>query len=118
MEPFHYCEIPDSFVHNCNKLTNGKNGHGEARLFISSSEDIQMQVLEKPWKIEFCNYYLSDIDAFIRNTNNFKKNISTRINDITHNISAVNNRTIHVKSQNGTKDCRRNYVGVKIVYCR
>ena len=70
---FHHCEVSDSFVHPDNKLSKGKNGHGESRLFTSSSEELTNKVCKKPWKITFDPNYKSDIEEFTEGDNFIKK---------------------------------------------
>ena len=43
----HHCEVSDSFVHPSMKLSNGKNGNGESRLFISGSRNICQEIEKK-----------------------------------------------------------------------
>ena len=42
----HHCEVSDSFVHPIMKLSNGKNGNGESRLFLSCYENI-CEIIQK-----------------------------------------------------------------------
>ena len=108
----HNCEISDSFVHPDNKLANGKNGHGESRLFTSSSKEIADKLHKKLWKICFDDTYENDISDFMRDSNNFIKK-HDHISKTTENIKNINGEIINVVPQPGTKDYRRNYVGVK-----
>jgi len=114
MNKLHYCEISDSFVHPENKLSNGKNGHGESRLFISCSTELMEQLCKKPWKIVFDTNYKSDIKEFIEEKDNFIKK-HDHVKKTYENIDKINGENIYIKPQPGPRDYRRNYIGVKYV---
>lgn len=114
MNKLHHLEISDSFVHPENKLSNGKNGHGESRLFISCNKELMDQLCKAPWKIVYHKDYKSDIKDFIEENDNFIKKHNHK--DKTYrNIDVINGEIIHIKPQPGSNDYRRNYVGVKYV---
>lgn len=106
----HHCEISDSFVHPNNKLSNGKNGHGEARLYLSASETILQTLSSKPWKVNFDSNYIDDISDFMKDTNKFIKP-HDHLSETIKNIKLIDNKVINLKPQQGNTDCRRNYVG-------
>ena len=109
----HHCEVSDSWVHPINKLSNGKSGNGEARLFISCGKEYHKKLCEKPWKIVFHDNYVNDVESFMSNDNNFIKMIDNRMDIMRNNIKNISGEIIIVKPQNGGKDIRRHYVGVK-----
>jgi hypothetical protein len=79
--------VSDSFVHPSRKLKNlnGKRGNGERRLYIGNDFKLIEKFTSKPWTFEFTCYKSS--------------------------IPSVKN--VIIIAQNGKKDTRRFYVGVK-----
>ena len=72
----HHCEISDSFVHPNMKLSGGKNGHGEARLFLTNCKDIFEKITKKKKiKILFDKDYINNLESFVSDENNFITNI-------------------------------------------
>jgi len=107
----HNCEISDSFVHPNLKLSGGKGGNGESRLFISNNSDFANRLTGKPWKITFDNSYKQDILSDLSNTEQFKKQISNRVEATFSHISELDNTVINTQLQQGNKDVNRNYIG-------
>lgn len=107
----HWCEVTDSFVHPNNKLSGGKKGHGEARLYISGSKDIEKILSNKHWKIEYDKNYLRDIKNIVNNKNNFIKQIENRYEKMENIIKEIDNKFIKIHSQNGKDDVVRKYIG-------
>ena len=108
----HHCEVSDSFVHPNMKLSNGKNGNGESRLFISCSEKICKIIEEKEQiKIQFDDKYIPNLETFVSEKSNFRKNNSKRIKEWKQNIQNICQQKIYIQIQNGDKDVRRNYIG-------
>lgn len=109
----HHCEISDSFVHPDLKLSNGKNGNGESRLFISNNKDFAKTLVKKPWLINFDENYINDINDFLEDDLNFRKEKlhgGKRKIKTLENICKINGEKIYVQLQNGSKDVNRNYV--------
>jgi len=106
----HSCEISDSFVHPNNKLNDGKNGHGERRLYISSSNTIYDSLL-KPWKFIVSIEYKSKIEDFFINGDIFKKQNIDRVTDVNNLLDKVEKMTISPTKQDGRQDVRRKYIG-------
>ena len=108
----HHCEVSDSFVHPNMKLNDGKNGNGEARLFISNSKDICRKIQEKGiLKIHFEDNYVDDVEEFVLNEQNFRQNITNRVLKWKDAINEVNNESVIIAGQNGNDDINRNYIG-------
>ena len=55
-QKLHQCEVSDSFVYPNMKLSNGKNGNGESRLFISCSEKI-CEEIKKQKNIKIIQFF-------------------------------------------------------------
>ena len=109
----HHCEISDSFVHPDLKLSNGKNGNGESRLFISNNKNYAKRVVKKTWLVNFDENYINDINDFLEDDLNFRKEKlhgGKRKIKTLENIKKINGEKIHVQLQNGSKDVNRNYV--------
>jgi hypothetical protein len=107
----HWCEVSDSFVHPNNKLSGGKKGHGEARLFISNNKYIGKRLSNKPWKIEFDKNYLTDIKNIVNDQTNFIKEREYRYKEMENAIKEIDNKIIQIKDQNGKNDVNRYYIG-------
>ncbi len=109
---FHYCEVSDSFVNPIMKLSNGKNGNGESRLFISNSKDICKKIEDyKKIKIQFESTYINDLEQFVSIDTNFRKDISNRVENWKNYISKIDGIIIMIETQNGSDDINRNYIG-------
>ena len=82
------CHISDSFVHPCRKLKkeSGKPGNGESRLYVGNDRNICEILAKKPIVFDFSDYVETP-----------KRKIPP----------------IKIHEQNGKKDVRRFYVGVK-----
>tara|TARA_B100001093_G_C26799645_1_gene1002760 strand:+ start:242 stop:1114 length:873 start_codon:yes stop_codon:yes gene_type:complete len=108
----HHCEVSDSFVHPNMKLSNGKNGNGESRLFISYSQEISKIIEEKQQiKIQFHHDYISILEQFVSQDTYFRKNVCKRLEYWKQNIEEISEQTIKIELQNGEKDVHRNYIG-------
>jgi hypothetical protein len=106
----HTCEISDSFVHQNLKLSGGKCGNGESRLFISNNREFTEKLINKPWKIYVDHNYKKDIKHDLE-INQFKKSIENRVKQTSSNIDKLNGQIINVQLQPGNKDVNRNYIG-------
>ena len=80
----HSCEISDSFVHPNLKLSGGKCGNGESRLFISNNKEYTKQIVSKPWIIQYDKNYKNDILQYLNDNNLFRKFIL--VTPLTQNI--------------------------------
>ena len=108
----HHCEISDSFVSSNMKLSNGKNGHGESRLFVSNSENICKEIARfKKIKINIPDKYSNKLQPFVSQDANFRKKEDDRVKKWKKNIQHIQNQTILIKKQNGGQDVNRNYIG-------
>jgi len=108
----HQCEASDSFVHPFMKLSNGKDGNGEGRLFISSSKNIFNKIVDKKKiKILFDSEYIQKLEQFVSQETHFKQPVSDRCKKWKEYIKLINGKTILIESQNGNKDINRNYIG-------
>jgi len=109
---FHSCEISDSNVAGSMKLSNGKNGNGEGRLFISNSVDIMNRIISySKMKVEFDDTYIDDLQYFVKDNSNFNKKISDRTEQWKKSINNINGCFINIISQNGNTDVNRHYLG-------
>ena len=106
----HFCHVSDSFV-KVNKLSHGKNGHGERRLYISASHDIQRKLVSKKWKLDFDPNYMKDIRYFIEDPSNFAKSDPNRTSNILNKITKVQHKRVVPLKQDGDEDVRRKYIG-------
>ena len=112
LQKLHHCEVSDSFVHPNMKLSNGKNGNGESRLFISCSEKICKEIEKKQYiTITFDTDYINKLKPFVSQDSNFRKKNDDRIEKWEKNIKDINNKKILIEIQNGRQDVRRNYIG-------
>jgi len=111
---FHSCEISDSFVHPNMKLSNGKNGNGESRLFISNSKEIVKRIVKsKSLYIDFDKNYINDFEEFVAIDTNLHKHVIDRKNNWITTINEINCCHINIYEQNGKKDVNRNYISGK-----
>ena len=108
----HHCEVSDSFVHPIMKLSNGKNGNGESRLFVSCSENIcEIIQKEKKIKIQFDDNYIDNLEPYVSDETNFRKKDFNRVKTWKKNIKDMEGKKIMIETQNGCEDVRRNYIG-------
>ena len=103
--------ITDFFVAVELKLNNGKNGHGERRLYTGDSHEKNEKLTDKPWKIIFPENYFNDIKDVLSNKENFAKEFPNREENVLKCIKDLQGKNIYVNTQNGIKDVRRYYVG-------
>lgn len=108
----HHCNVSDSFVHPNMKLSNGKNGNGESRLYVSCSENIcEIIQKEKKIKIKFDYNYIYNLEPYVSDETNFRKKDFNRVKTWKKNIKDLEGKKIMIETQNGCKDVRRNYIG-------
>ena len=103
--------IPDCFVDRLLKLNNGKNGHGEGRLYTGNSHINNEYICKKPLKIEYPLNYKEDIKEFLEDKSNFTKVDEKRKEKVFKAIDECSNQMIQIVSQNGNEDVRRYYIG-------
>jgi hypothetical protein len=103
--------IPDCFVGTNLKLSNGRNGHGERRVYTGDSYDDNEKLTQKPWHMKYPVNYMEEIEPILNNATIFAKEMQNRKEFVETAFTAVKDKSIYVKSQNGTKDVRRYYVG-------
>ena len=109
---FHSCEISDSFVKPKMKLSNGRNGNGEARLFISNSREITNKIIKsKKMRIKFDENYISQLQTFVEDQANFRETEPNRPKEWIEYIKETDNAIIIISQQNGDEDINRNYIG-------
>ena len=70
--------IPDCFVASILKLSNGKNGHGESRLYIGDNNQINNYICQKQWKINYPENYKEEISELLDDQNSFSKISNTK----------------------------------------
>jgi hypothetical protein len=102
--------ISDSFVSTILKLDNGKNGHGERRLYTGNDNPINIRLCQKPWKISYPPNYIEDI-LFDMSSMSFAKSCDNRETIISDAVITCSDAVIHVVPQNGLKDGARCYIG-------
>jgi len=103
--------IPDCFVSPYLKLSNGKNGHGERRLYTGDSYKNNEHICKKPWLIKYPCNYKNDIESILNDDSNFSKKCDNRKEIVNDNIDKCSNKLIYVVPQNGTEDVKRYYIG-------
>jgi len=107
--------IPDCFVSGILKLANGKNGHGERRLYTGDNNHNNNYICKKPWKInygdDYGDVYKEMIQPILDNNNNFAKPCDIRKELVYKQIDECQDQLIDVLPQNGNEDVRRYYIG-------
>lgn len=103
--------IPDCFVSPLLKSSNGKNGHGERRLYTGNEHNINRYVCRKPWKISFPYDYKLQIEPVLDNREIFSRDCCDRKTKVFKAIDECNDKIIDIVSQNGKNDVRRFYIG-------
>jgi hypothetical protein len=103
--------IPDCFVSTYLKLSNGKNGHGERRLYTGDSNNNNNYICNKPWKIIYPINYKQNISELLNDNTKFSKECNDREIMVNNFIDKCNEQLIYVTPQNGTKDVNRYYIG-------
>ena len=103
--------IPDCFVNQKLKLSNGKNGHGERRLYTGDNNNINEYICKKPWLINYTDNYKNETKDFLDNEENFSQNCVDRKKQVHDSIDSCNKKLINISPQNGNTDVKRCYVG-------
>jgi hypothetical protein len=105
--------ISDSFVYNLLKLKDGKNGHGERRIYTGGDNSINDYICTKPWKLSYPDNYLTEITPILTNPLLFTQKCDNRLEIVSEYIQHCNEKFIDVIQQNGKNDGKRCYVGPK-----
>lgn len=103
--------IPDCFVSPCLKSSNGKNGHGERRLYTGDNSNNNEYICKKPWLINYSSNYKNEIEEYLDNDENFSKSCDDRKPLVYNAIDTCNKKLINISTQNGKEDVRRYYIG-------
>ena len=103
--------LPDCFVCPYLKLSNGKNGHGERRLYTGDNNKNNEYICEKQWLINYPSNYKNEISSILDDDENFSKSCTNRKNIVYNAIDSCNKKLINISTQNGIKDVRRYYIG-------
>lgn len=107
----HSFAIPDCVVSPQLKLANGKNGHGERRMYTGDNNQINKHICTKPWQINYNDGYKEEIKEFLQDDTNFARKCENRLDMVYQAIDSCQNNTLVIVSQNGTKDVTRYYIG-------
>ena len=103
--------ISDSFVHSSLKLNDGKNGHGERRIYTGGDSIINEHLCTKPWKIAYPPDYIEEIRPIVNNQSLFTKKCEKRVEMVSECVQYCKGNIVDMTPQNGKKDGRRCYVG-------
>ena len=103
--------IPDCFVNPNLKLSNGKNGHGERRLYTGDNNSNNEYICKKPWLINYPSNYKDEIEEILDDDEKFSKSCANRKCIVYDAIDSCNKKLINILSQNGSQDVRRYYIG-------
>ena len=103
--------ISDCFVNQNLKLSNGKNGHGERRLYTGDNNNNNEHICKKPWLIIYPGNYKNEIGEFLDNQENFSKSCVDRKTQVYDSIDSCNKKLINISPQNGNTDVKRCYIG-------
>ena len=108
----HQCEVSDSLVSPCMKLSGGKKGNGEGRLYISGSGEIGKQISDKKnVKMIYDPNYVNSLLTFVSKDANFRNKYDDRVENWKKSIKDTDGEKIMIETQNGNEDVRRNYIG-------
>ena len=70
--------IPDCFVSPNLKLSKGKDGHGERRLYTGDNNNNNEYICKKPWFINYPSNYKNEIEELLNDDENFSKPCNDR----------------------------------------
>jgi hypothetical protein len=105
--------ISDSFVHSLLKLNDGKNGHGERRIYTGVDSSINEYICKKPWKFSYPNNYFEEIIPILNNQLLFTKKCVNRAEIVSECLQFCKDNIVYVTPQNGKNDGHRCYIGPK-----
>ena len=104
--------ISDSFVCSLLKLTGGKNGHGEARIYTGGDNGINEYICKKRWKLSYPHNYLEEIKPTLNDSSLFvAKKCDNRVGLVSKNVQFCQDKLVSMYQQNGKNDGKRCYVG-------
>lgn len=103
--------IPDCFVNHYLKLSNGKNGHGERRLYTGDSHHNNEYICKKPWKIMYPMNYKDELGELLKDSSKFAKPCENRQSMVYDSMDHCHEKLVMVSPQNGNEDVRRYYIG-------
>jgi len=103
--------IVDSYVSPCLKLSHGKNGHGERRLYTGDNNSNNEYISTKPWQINYPSNYKNEIEPLLDDDEKFSKSCSDRKSIVYNAIDMCDKKLINISPQNGRKDVCRYYSG-------
>ena len=95
-----FINISDLFVSPILKLANGKNGHGERRLYIGDDENINLHICKKPRKIIYSSEFIQNINNILDKSHLFHRINLNRKEIVNDNIKICNNKLVFVVPQN------------------
>ena len=95
----------------CLKLSNGKNGHGERRLYTGDNNNTNENICKKPWLINYSSNYKNEIEEELDSDENFSKSCDDRKTIVYNAIDSCDKKLINISTQNGNKDVKRYYIG-------
>jgi len=104
-------EISDSFVHPDFKLSNGKNGNGERRLYTGDNNTTNIYLSSKPWKLLYDPDYITDFNGVLENPIHFRKPLENRKQLFESHVTHCHEKLLRVQPQNGESDVCRFYIG-------
>ena len=103
--------ISDSFVHSLLKLKDGKNGHGERRIYTGGDSSMNEHICTKPWKLSYPPNYIEDIKPIVNNSLLFTKKCDKRFEIVSECVQFCKDNFVRVTQQNGKNDGHRCYIG-------
>ena len=103
--------IPDCFVSSYLKLSNGKNGHGERRLYTGDNNNNNEHICTKPWLINYPSNYKNEIESLLDDDEKFSKSCNDRKSIVYNAIDKCYKQLLYISPQNGREDVRRYYIG-------
>ena len=103
--------IPDCFVSSYLKLSNGKNGHGERRLYTGDNNNNNEHICTKPWLINYPSNYKNEIESLLDDDEKFSKSCNDRKSIVYNAIDKCYKQLLYISAQNGREDVRRYYIG-------
>jgi glycosyltransferase involved in cell wall biosynthesis len=90
--------IVDSYVKQILKLSNGKNGHGEARLYTGDNNSNNEHICTKPWFINYPSNYKSEIESLLDDDEKFSKSCDDRKGIVYTAIDSCDKKLLYISS--------------------
>ena len=91
--------IPDCFVSTYLKLSKGKNGHGERRLYTGDNNNHNEYICKKPWLINYPSHYKNEIEELLEDDEKFSKHCNHRKKMVYNAIDSCHKKIIHIFSK-------------------